>query len=273
MAIYCSSGRRHSHDLSQGPTRASKRSSSQSSLDRCRPSKLAGAAEVPLSRGLGYPSCGPARLCCRPSTADNRMALHMMIAVRRRAGAILLLLALAAVASGCAATSSGPATRCLAVPAGLRESLQASLKPGHHLTNLAAVRSGDQIHATPIDLADGVYMVSGQVRPFPGLVTWAVGSRGLEAGAGGIFGVGSGARVVSDAGREIRAGTLDSWGLSESTDGYQASRSCSEKATMTSTRRHQSASRRPRSNGTEPRLVAQRPGLATAGAGSPVSPR
>jgi len=84
-------------------------------------------------------------------------------------------------------------------------------------------------------------MVSGEVRPSPGLTTWAVGRGDFGTGAGVIVGVGPAARAVSDAGREIRTRTLESWGLDESADGYRASQSCSEKATRTSKGRHRVA--------------------------------
>jgi hypothetical protein len=116
-------------------------------------------------------------------------------------------------------------TTCLNVPSGALRSLRASLEPGHQIARSAAVFAAGSV-AGPADLAHGVYFVTADVRPNPGLATWAFGGLAFRTGGGIIVGVDPAARCVSDLGADIPPDRLGEWGLTESAVGYRASRDC-----------------------------------------------
>jgi hypothetical protein len=116
-------------------------------------------------------------------------------------------------------------TTCLNVPSAALGSLRSSLEPGHRIGRSAAVFAAGSV-AGPTDLAHGVYFVTADVRPNPGLATWAFGGRAFRTGRGIIVGVDPAARAVSDLGVDIPPDRLGEWGLTESAVGYRASRDC-----------------------------------------------
>jgi hypothetical protein len=87
------------------------------------------------------------------------------------------------------------------------------VKSRGHFSGLRGIREGP------------VYFVSANVRGY-GIATWAVDADAFNSGGGVVLGVGTVARRVSDAGVDIRASTLRSWGLAPYAEGYAASRSC-----------------------------------------------
>lgn len=115
-------------------------------------------------------------------------------------------------------------SRCEKVKAPLTRALRDALKGDRKLKHLVAVRSEDKF-STPRGLTDGVYFVSGDVRPSPGISTWAVSKQAFETGGGLIFGIDEGARAVSDLGVDANLQTL---GLSETNDGFEQSRNCTK---------------------------------------------
>jgi hypothetical protein len=114
---------------------------------------------------------------------------------------------------------------CIKVPAVARRSLQSSLRPGHRLGNMAGAWAAGPASG-PSDITGQVYFVSAEVRPSPGVATWAFGRRAFRTGTGMIIGVDAAARSVSDLGADIPRERLAEWGLTQSVDGFRASREC-----------------------------------------------
>jgi hypothetical protein len=133
----------------------------------------------------------------------------------------------AAPAGGATATVERTAAgRCLSVPRPMVAALKSGLKAKAQgrLGTARAVRS--RAHLTsPRGFAAGTYFVSAPVRGF-GVATWAADARAFRTGGGFITAVGPVARRVSVFGIDLPAITLRLWGLTESTDGYAASRRC-----------------------------------------------
>jgi hypothetical protein len=89
---------------------------------------------------------------------------------------------------------------------------------------LQAVKSHDTF-TTPRGLTHGVYFVSAKVRGF-GIATWAASTSEYNTGGGLLIGVGTVARLVSDAGTDLPRSTLKLWNLTTHTNGYAESRRC-----------------------------------------------
>jgi len=126
-------------------------------------------------------------------------------------------------------TATAPAvqSRCEKVPSPLRASLADSLKKGRKLGASGAVRSDDDFSSAPPGLSQGhVYFVTADVRPNPGLSTWAVSEDSFKGQSGMILGVDAAARAVSDLGADIPRATLDAWGVTGSADGFSESQDC-----------------------------------------------
>jgi hypothetical protein len=117
---------------------------------------------------------------------------------------------------------------CLSVPRPMVKALSSGLKPKARgkLGRARAVKSGDEVSG-PRGFAAGTYFVSAPVRGF-GVATWAADASAFRTGGGFITGVGPVARRVSILGVDIPPSTLNDWGLTESTDGYAASRRCAQ---------------------------------------------
>lgn len=116
-------------------------------------------------------------------------------------------------------------SRCLAVPKGARSSLAAGLKRGHRLSGLVAVRSRGKFSG-PADLTLGVYFVSADVKPSPGISTWAVGERAFKTGGGIIVAADPASRAVSTLGVDLSPDVLKGWGISRGAEGFGASQAC-----------------------------------------------
>ena len=139
------------------------------------------------------------------------------------------MVAVLAALAGCGGSSTRTrASRCNDVPRVLRTSLERSLKSPRKLTSPAAVRSRDSFRAGLRDLSSGLYFVSADVRPDPGLTTWAVAVPAFPTGRGLIFGIGPAARAVSVYGAGLNTRAL---GGTEHSDGYSASRACATRLT------------------------------------------
>ena len=150
-----------------------------------------------------------------------------------RAGLVLVVLVAGAI--GAAAARDAGATQeranagpCLSVPAPMVAALAAGLKSKARgkLGRARAVRSSARI-TFPRSFAAGTYFVSAPVRGF-GIATWAASAEAFRTGGGFITGVGPVARRVSVLGIDLPASTLRTWGLTERTDGYAASRRCGQ---------------------------------------------
>lgn len=118
-----------------------------------------------------------------------------------------------------------PKSRCLDVPKGGRSSIAAGLKSGHKPVGLSAVRSKDKFDGLN-DLRLGVYFVSADVKPSPGIATWAVGEKAFKTGGGAIVAADSASRAASTLGVDIPSRTVVGWGITPDAEGYEASRAC-----------------------------------------------
>ena len=126
---------------------------------------------------------------------------------------------------GSAATGPAPVkheSRCLSVPAAARSALANGLKGSRHLGKGAAVESRGSF-AGFRDLEKGVYFVTYDVKPSPGLATWAFGAESFKTGGDIIIAVDPAARAVTDFGADLPEGFAS---LDRYADGFSESVKC-----------------------------------------------
>ena len=75
----------------------------------------------------------------------------------------------------------------------------------------------------PRGLREGVYFISAEFRPRPGVATWAVDDEFFRTGGGVVIAVDSAARALTDYGADLNPSEL---GLTEATHGFAESRAC-----------------------------------------------
>lgn len=120
-------------------------------------------------------------------------------------------------------TEAKTANRCEKVSAALLSQLKSDLKAGRKLASPVGVKSRDTFDDGPRRLQEGVYFVSADVKPNPGIATWAVSAEAWRTGGGLIFGIDAAARAVTTFGVDVDPSTF---GLDEGTEGYDESRNC-----------------------------------------------
>ena len=111
--------------------------------------------------------------------------------------------------------------RCEKAPRVVVNGLKDGLKRGK-LASAYGVRSSDEFTG-PAGLQEGVYFVSANVKPNPGVATWGVSAEVWKTGGGLIFAIDKAARSVTDFGADVDPSIF---GLTESAEGYEESREC-----------------------------------------------
>ena len=101
------------------------------------------------------------------------------------------------------------------------DSLEDGLKRGK-LRNPQGVKSEGEFSGLR-GLQEGVYFVSADVRPSPGIATWAVSAEQWRTGGGLILAIDPAARAVTDFGADLDP---SGFGLDGSAEGYEESRDC-----------------------------------------------
>jgi hypothetical protein len=121
-----------------------------------------------------------------------------------------------------------PAGRCQKVPAAARAALGDALKGRRKLGAASAVRSEQEVmQPAPAGFTEGVYFVTADVQPNPGLSTWAVDAELLRTGGGLAYVINPAARAASNLGVDVDPSR---WGLDEQSEGFEASMRCAGKA-------------------------------------------